>query len=105
MRAAPGAMEQIAIMRRLLDHIGMQRIARDPALSVAAIAIDHAREQGLGGLVAGRVREFVDGEGERDEGEGDVEAFLCCHTGRHVVSLRALGVVGGWIGFWFRWGW
>lgn len=57
----------------------MQRVARDEALAVAAVAVDEPGEERLGGLVArvvGRMREFVEGEGEWEGGEGDVESFL-----------------------------
>jgi len=72
-------MEQIPIMRRLLDHRRMQRIARDPTLPIVTVAVDQAGEEGLRGLVArvvGGVRELVYGEGEWEEGEADVESFL-----------------------------
>lgn len=98
MSAAPRVEKQIAIMRRLLDHGGMQRIARRETLPVPAVAIDQAGEPRLGGLVArvvGRVRELVDGEGEREKGEGDVESFLW----PRIVSLEfGSGRVGGWGG-------
>lgn len=59
----------------------MQRVARHPpVLEIAvAVVVDHAREPRLGRLgrravsVAG---EFVQGKGERERGEGDVEAAL-----------------------------
>lgn len=66
-------------MRRLLDHRRVQRVTRREALPVPAVAIDQAGKPRLGGLVArvvGRVRELVDGEGEREKGKGDVESFL-----------------------------
>lgn len=66
-------------MRRLLDHGRMQRIARHPALPIVTVAVDQAGEEGLRRLVArvvGRMREFVYGEGEREECEADVESFL-----------------------------
>ena len=76
----PGAtLEQIAIMRRLLDHHRMQGIPLRPPLPVLAIAIDNAREdrlRGIGGRAVRRARDLVQREGERDRAERDVEAAL-----------------------------
>ena len=66
-------------MRGLLDHRRMQSIARRPALLVRAVTVDEPGEERFRGLVpgvVGRMGKFVDGEGEGEEGEGDIESFL-----------------------------
>ncbi len=80
MHTPPTTMKQVPIMRRLFDHGRMQRIPLRPPLLVRRVVIDQSGEQRLlrGARVGGRgrVAEFVDGEGERQGGEGDVESFL-----------------------------
>ena len=73
------ALEQIPVIRRLLHHPRVQCIPLRPSLLVIAVALQHACEEGLCGWifgVIGRTGEFVEGEGEGDEGQGDVEAAL-----------------------------
>lgn len=72
-------LEEIPIMRRLLNHSRMQSIPSRPSLLVLTVAVDDAREKRLGGVGRRSVRragEFVDGKGERNEAEGDVETTL-----------------------------
>lgn len=73
------ALEQIPIMRRLLDHGRMHRIPRRPPLLVLTIAIDHPGEdrlRGLGGRTVCRAGQFVDAEGQGEDAQGDVESAL-----------------------------
>ena len=73
------ALEQVPIVRRLLHHLRVGRVPVDPSLLVVAVAVDETGKEGLGGGiggVVGRVGEFVEGEGEREECYGYVEAFL-----------------------------
>jgi len=65
------ALEQIPIVGRLLYHPRMQRIPLRPSLLVLAVALQHTCEEGLGSWVfgvVGRAGEFIEGEGEGEEG-------------------------------------
>ena len=76
-------MEEIAIVRRLLNHRGVEGVPVRPPLLVGVVAIYETGEEGLvGGGGEERVRVFVECEGEGDGGEDDVEFCL-----RVVVSL------------------
>lgn len=66
-------------MRRLLNHSRMQGIPRRPSLAVLTVAVHDAREKRLGGVGRRSVRragEFVDGEGERNQAEDNIETAL-----------------------------
>lgn len=93
-------MEQMAIMRRLLDHSRMQRIPARPVVAPVVVRMDHPREPGLRSRVRGVVRgagELVERDGDGHGGQRDVEAAAegLVH-GLRVVAVRGgVGLAGG----------
>ncbi len=79
MRTGSRIMKQIPIVSRLFDHGRVQRIPRRPPFLVTRVAVYDTREERLRGVGRAAVRgarEFVDGEGQGQRGEADVESFL-----------------------------
>lgn len=91
--ASRAGLEQIPIMRRLLDHARVQCIPVRPTFLIACELIDDACEERLGGIGGAAVRgagEFVESEAEGEGREGEVETALC--AGRVTFLER------GWMG-------
>jgi hypothetical protein len=63
------------ILTRLLNHADVQIIALRPLLSRLSVAIDHAGEERLRGVVAA-ARNVPETPGRGDCGYGEVEAVL-----------------------------
>ena len=100
-------LKQIPIMSRLLDHSRMQRIPRRPPLLVLTIAIDNPCQDRLRGIdrrPIRRAREFVDGEGEGEDAEGNVETALVGEGGLAWLHGRSgdpsLWICGSRSGYW-----
>ena len=90
-----GPIEQMPIMRRLLDHIRMQRIPLRPLLTPVIVRLQHPREPGLRGRVRGVVRgagELVERDGGGQGGERDVETA----AEGFVHGFRVMAMRGGW---------
>lgn len=91
MLACGGALEQIPIKCRLLYHNGMSGISLQPLLLQVAVVSDHARDRWF---AIGGKREFIEGEKNRNSGEGDPKATLVVETSDVSSVLIHSGVRG-----------
>lgn len=102
-----GTLEQIPIKCRLLYHNGVSGISLQPLLLQVAVVSDHARDRWL---AIGTKREFIQGEKERNSGEGDPKAALVferaegqfsVHPLRRGDGLTPRGSLTEWGGAWW----
>lgn len=78
--------EQVLVPSCLLDHLCVQAVTRNVLLLFCGEAIDQAREVGF--LVGALGAKLVEGKGERESGNGNVEARLDM-----VVSIKSVSEV------------